>query len=296
MRFYQSVFAGALGFFCFHIACTSPVETKIIVGQVSAQELYFDHQQKIHLAWSPDSSNIVYETPFDTTISGTPSSIFIYDMQQDTVRNVTPDLQNTRNCCPTFSADSKSIIFSQDDRLFKLSLQIGRGSALTSSNMPPQFNPDVSPNGQLVACDDGQNIYVVSSDSGALKNVSISIPFQLQNPTWSPDGQKLACESDTLLAIFKFENYEIILESTFGGEFRDISWSRQETPPFGSPILFRNNPGIAMINPTTGEIFDAFTLNRNVESFCWAPNGREIAYSTPFTLFRAPLLTPIERK
>lgn len=296
MRFIRFVLKGAAGLLCLLAACTSPVETNYIAGLVGAKELYFDHSEKIHLAWSPDSSKIAYEAPLDTMAGGQSSSIFVYNLQQDTSRDVTPDAHDKRNCFPTFSADSRAIIFSQNDQLFKMSLQNGETAALTSSSLPPQFNPEMSPDGQLIACDDGRDIYVVSSDSGALQNVSISISMPLRNPTWSSDGRKLACESDSQLVIFNFDHNEIIQHSAFAGQFRAISWARQETPPFGSPILFHNGAGIAMINPATGKIYDAFEPVRGAAYFCWAANGHDIAYSTPYTLFRAPLLATIERK
>ncbi|MBN1560034.1 PD40 domain-containing protein, partial [candidate division KSB1 bacterium] len=222
--------------------------------------------------------------------------IYIYDLQQDTVRELTPAARDRRNCSPTFAADSKTIFFTRDDQLYKMSLADGQTSPLTSTSVPPQRHPEVSPDGRLIACDDGEDIYVVSSDSGALLNVSASINLRLQNPTWSADGKKLACESPDSLFIFVFHDDEIVRESAFAGEFSEPAWARQATPPFGSPILFRRGAGIATINPDTGEIHDAFDLKKEVISFCWAPNGRVIAFSTPLSIYRAPLFTTIGRK
>ncbi|MBN1466327.1 PD40 domain-containing protein [candidate division KSB1 bacterium] len=293
MQLYRFACLCAVTLYCLSTACTSPVESNLITNLVGTQELYIDRHQKSHLSWSPDSSMIVYQTPVDTTTGGPFYTIYIYDLQQDTVRELTPAARDRRNCFPTFAADSKTIFFTRDDQLYKMSLADGQTSPLTSTNVPPQRHLDISPDGRLIACDDGQDIHIVSVDDGAMVTASESISSPLQNPSWSPDGQRLACESPDSLIIFVFANDEIVRESAFAGEFGDITWARHETSPFGSVILYRNGPGIATINPETGEIYDAFDIRKKIESFCWAPNSHDIAFSTPHSIYRAPLITTI---
>ena len=294
MRFIRFVYFGTVGLLIFTLACTSPIETKLLKSQVGTQELYFDQHDKTNLTWSPDSTLLAYQTAVNTAIDSQYSTIFVYNLLENVVQDITADDHHKRNCYPTFVTDSKSILFTQNDQLYKMSLVNGERSPVTPSNDPPQFHPNVSPDGQLVVFDDGTDIYAVSIDGGPPQKLSESVTFPVKNPSWSPDGTKLACESPGQLAIFTFESTGITLDRKFAGSFIDIEWAGRETPPFGCPILFRNSPGVAMIDPVRGDIFDAFFFNKNITSYCWAPNGRDIAFSTPRFIYLAPMLTTIE--
>ncbi|MBN1482649.1 hypothetical protein EH223_11700 [candidate division KSB1 bacterium] len=238
--------------------------------------------------WTPDGLSSI------GTCVETFSTICLYDLVERRVRDLTAEAQHQHNLYPTFTNDSKAIIFSQNEQLFRVELSTAEQVTLTSSNMPPQHRPEVSSNGQWIACDDGQDIYVLPIGGGTLQKVSESIALSLQNPTWSPDGDKLACESDRQLVILYFDGEQVSVDTTFSGFYQDIVWTRHPTSPFGATILFRGGgSGFGTINPETGVIYDDFMIRKPVASLCWAPNGRDIAYSTPFEVYRTPLFTTI---
>lgn len=222
------------------------------------------------------------------------NTIYLYNLVERRVSDLTAEAHHRQNFYPTFSNDSKSIVFSQDDQLVRIDLSSADKVALTPSNMPAQRFPEISPNGQQIACDDGQDIYVLPIGGGILKKVSESLSLPLQNPTWSPDGEKLACESDQHLVILQFDGEQVRVDATFSGIFQDIAWARHPTPPFGATILFRGGrSGFGTIDSETGKIYDTFIIRNPIASLCWAPNSRDIAYSTPFKVYRTPLFTTI---
>ncbi len=242
--------------------------------------------------WTENGQSLVTQKLLDDHFS----AIYAYDVMEDRLTGLTDPINPMLNLAPAFTPNSQMIIFSQNGQLVRVPTNGGEITALTPSTTPPQFNPEVSPNGQWVACDDGRDIYIVPIDGGELVKISGSLNMSLSNPTWSHDGNRLACQTETTLEILNFDGQQLSEERSYVGQFDKIEWARVETPPFGAPILFRKGQfGVATINPETGAIIDTFSFRFDLVSFCWAANGRDILYTTPWEIIHTPLLSSLSQ-
>ena len=244
--------------------------------------------------WFPDGASVIVEDSREY------STIMLYDLSAQETRDLLPDAPGTHNEFPTFTADSKSIVFSQNDRLHKLSLETNELMELTPPPAMPQRRAEISPDGSVIAFDDDTDIFILPLQGGTPQNISESINDPLQSPTWSPDGTQLACISKTQmgtqLGIFSYQGGALNPVKQFEGDFLEIDWARTEVPVFGSTILYRDvQSNINTINPETGERYESFDFRHFVASACWAPNGRHIAFSTLYQVYRTPLYTVLEQ-
>ena len=223
------------------------------------------------------------------------STLYVYDVIDQTVRELTPGNPPANNLDPAFTPNSQDIIFTKNGQLYTVSATGGDARPLTLSGTPPQYHPEVSPDGSQIAFDDGYDLYVMPAAGGESQNLSKDVIYSLKNPTWSPDGAKLAGETQDMLIIFSLNQGQSEIDKMVSGRFEHITWSRKTTPLFGDPILARNGYfNFVMIDAETGRVVNEFDIRRNIESFCWAPNGREMAYSASLQVFRTPLLTTLK--
>lgn len=223
------------------------------------------------------------------------NAIHVYDLFEERLTTLSDAARPMKNLTPAFTPNSQNVIFSQNGQLVSVPALGGDIQALTPSNEPPQYNPELSPNGLFVVCDDGADIYVVPVAGGEPRKISENIDISLTNPTWAPDAHQIACQAHNSLEILNFDGQQLSEAKSFAGTFEQIQWARAETPPFGAPILYRKGQwGIAIINPENGSIIDTFSYSLAF-SFCWAANGRDMIYSTPWLVLHTHLLSSLSQ-
>ncbi len=110
-------------------------------------------------------------------------------------REVTLDVEEGTWMSLDVSPDGGELVFDLLGDLYRLPIEGGDAIPLTRGHawdMQPRYNPD----GKHIAFtsdrDGGDNIWVLSVDSGELRQITHETFRLLNNPTWSPDGTYIA--------------------------------------------------------------------------------------------------------
>jgi Tol biopolymer transport system component/tRNA A-37 threonylcarbamoyl transferase component Bud32 len=196
---------------------------------------------------------------------------------------------------PAISPDGKMIAYAAGPEgqmnLYIRQIAGGRTIALTESFPGNHRWPQWSPDGQRIAFQSGEAIYVVPALGGVPKRL-VEPPHEgsIRTPSWSPDGKQIAYTQGRNIYIHPVDGGEPI---KIGEAFEpySLSWS-----PDGSKIAYvSGNPSFLFGRPTIGNIAPCsiwvislekgapvqLTDNRYLNvSPVWTPDGRNILFVT----------------
>ncbi|HPG40145.1 MAG TPA: hypothetical protein PLP19_10275 [bacterium] len=230
------------------------------------------------------------------TSSGNKSIFYIYaySLNDKRVTSLTPGCEEmiTR---PAWSPDGANLVFSLNYELYRIPGGGGTPERLKPYRTMPQYNPDYSPDGSLLAFDNGNYIYVTYP--GSMDEKRISEAPSLSNPVWSPDGKQLLCiykeyDNDSLI-VYDYINEKLQRSNAWPGQYTDISWSKPHSL-YGENLLVKklvrgSATGDGYIlqirNVKTEQVFtligDNGSLSKSKSIYigaCWAPNAESIAW------------------
>ena len=154
----------------------------------------------MHPAWSPDGTQIVFESKRDAS----DWDIWVMNADGSAPRNLTAN-EPADDGNPAWSPDGQRIAFSSnrggDFDIYVMNADgSGEPARLTGAGSN-DFHPTWSPDGTLIVfrSDSGttgkHQIYIVSSE-GLLAQLLFSSPANDDMPAWSPDGLRVAFASD----------------------------------------------------------------------------------------------------
>lgn len=207
-------------------------------------------------AFAPDGTRLAFESNRDGNFE-----IYVMNADGTGVRRLTQDGGADR--APAWSPDGSTIAF--------VSERAGRGRAdlflmradgalvrpLTSGGQywTPQFSPD----GTMIAAQEGRDLYVITVATGARRRVTFD-PQNGMSPTWSPDGARLAFASTRRARLELFTTdleaaRQAVLLSMPGGSAMDPRWS-----PDGSRIAFVYVPEAAAASASAPQPYAIYML------------------------------------
>jgi len=195
-----------------------------------------------------------------------------------------------------WSPDGTRIVFSQNNKLYRIPATGGTSAALNIKGINYQMHPDYSPDGSTLVFDNGYEIYTVSANGNKANRIN-SGSYNLKNPVWSSDGKQIACISrlnnKDSLVVFNYSDGKMIRAKAWPGLYADISWSALHQV-LGSYILFTTvsayndeEPSYELnaLNPENGQILKLFGNGGSFGRFprtnlyaCWAPDAETIAW------------------
>jgi len=153
-------------------------------------------------AWSPDSTQIVYQTALKAADGSRNMDIFIYNVETGATDNIVDDASFDAD--PSFAPNGKSILFvsDRDGNAEIYSERLDTREVLRLTNDPGHdSHPSYSPDGtQILFNSDRQNenndVYLMNSDGSGIRNVTdLQSEEEAGPPSWSHDGTKILLTS-----------------------------------------------------------------------------------------------------
>ncbi len=241
-------------------------------------------------SWSPDGKTIAfYRRPLDP--SDTAGLYFI-----------NPDATNERLFLPgrgfvtppTWSPDSKKLIYSYNYDLFKINVETKQITQLTFDGAWNLF-PDWSKDGEWIAYDSelGTNgssyIWVMDKDGKDKEDISTHGTGEWRSPSWSPDRELIVHtrsiqgpqppEQEIFIMGENGDNPARLTYSQYGMTNRHPNWS-----PVGGKIIWASTGGPMGPNPLQIWIMDENGGNKRQLTTqggdypCFSPDGTKIVY------------------
>lgn len=201
---------------------------------------------------------------------------------------------------PAWFPDNTTIAFTKAEigqlAIWTLSLATGESRQVVT-NMPGEStfqntfqNPAISPDGTMLACDNGSNIFLVSTNSGERRKLAVDLNEPLSQPAWSPDNKQLACRTPYGLRIFAIEADKLVPEVIIPGTFHYPAWSVIH-PLLGSHLAVQGNNGIYILSPEEPE---PRLVVPGGSQPSWAPDGTKLAYIYQNEIYISTVLLPLQ--
>jgi Tol biopolymer transport system component len=141
-----------------------------------------------HPSWSPDGRFVVFASSGDLFVAGLAGGV---------PRRLTRD--RNLDLHPTWSRDGRTIAFSRYGRerisLRTISPQGNRSREVYSTGPGDLVDLSWSPDGRSIAFSRLEAIYILSLETGRVRELVRDEANRLYSPTWSPDGRALAYAS-----------------------------------------------------------------------------------------------------
>jgi TolB protein len=182
--------------------------------------------------------------------------------------------------------------FGTQSRIVILDLRTGKTRVLhnatpTHANLTPVFAPDAAAIVYAHADDDGSDLYLVATDDGAPRRISVGRGTDNVQPSFSPDGRRIAFTSgrvghpEVYIMDADGTNAELLTSFDFGDKnYRsDPDWS-----PDGRLVAFQSQFADGRFQIMTISLRDRstklLTSEGSNEQPSWAPDGRHLVFAS----------------
>lgn len=154
-------------------------------------------------AWSPDGSQIVFQSDHDNEPENVPD-IYLIDANGENMVEIL-DAVEQADFNPRFTPDGENIIWisTQTGNFEIFQMNVDGSEPGKVSNIPnPIIGAEVSPDGTQIVCtlwfeDKPTEIYILGMDGSEESIIPLTDDeFQDENPSWSPSGEKIVFSSD----------------------------------------------------------------------------------------------------
>ena len=258
---------------CSKIAYTGWIDRWIPAFYVASVDgsdrvMVFDHGAGAP-AWSPDGTKIAFSRYAGRRVGGESiTHIFLANPDGSALRQLTSGDFQDRS--PSWSPDGKRIVFSREDPRNKHRYQNyddvfiavmdadGRNVTALTRGGVADHSPAWSPDGQWIAYDRNQDLWVMDPQGGNAREVASL--YSPNGHTWSPDSKFIA-----------YTTFEFVEDDTYSGGKRDdrtITISSLDGAKKVEVVRYVSHP---VNNSSRG----TFTIIRWPQ---WAPDGRGILY------------------
>ncbi|HKQ50620.1 MAG TPA: protein kinase [Phycisphaerae bacterium] len=144
--------------------------------------------------------------------------------------------------------------------------------------------PDVSPDGEWIACVSADNLILLRSDGSERRQLT-SDAYKDRGPSWSPDGKRLAFYSD------RSGRYEIWTANPDGSNPTQLSHTTGRSVAFpqwspdGKRLFFSNDDRIVIMDPNrpwaeqSAQVISTMEPPNAMTASSWSPDGKSFAGS-----------------
>ncbi len=206
--------------------------------------------------------------PSPTIPAGTATAV-------DTATDV-PATPTTPAPAPAATFDNQLIVVVGDNGTSSLWVMNADGSARNA--LPASeggSNPDVSPDGRMLAFDMGGDIYAMNADASRMVNLTGGEGNNTY-PAWSPDGSRIAFVRDRNIYVMNADGSGTAVITDEAASYRDLVWARG-----GSELLaFEMSGDIYVINPDGSAQTNLTRSDARDEEPAWSPDGSRIAFAS----------------
>jgi Tol biopolymer transport system component len=242
----------------------------------------------IYPLWLPDGNTIVVMNAFNF------SQVAVVELQNAQIKLPIAQLGFPGDREPAWFPDNNTIAFTKAEagkqEIWTISLSTGASRPILANIPGENFfqNPAPSPDGKILACDNGQDIFLVSTSGGEQRKLADDLNEALSQPAWSPDSKQLACRTPYGLRIFRIHENRVESDAYLPGAFLNPSWSAIHSV-FGSHIAFERDGSIYIFSVADQETELVIPGGRYPS---WSPDGTKIAYVFGNDIYVSTVLVP----
>jgi Tol biopolymer transport system component len=225
--------------------------------------------------WLPDSHTLV-GVSYKKIIG---SEINYITLANNLTHSVTYPNEGQKDNYPSWSPDNNHIVFVRENNIQTIDDLESEPRSIAGSLQVIGNNPDLSPDGALLAYDSNGYIFLLSIKKGTTTRLITEDNYFLWHPTWSPDGKQLACCGNDSLYIFTIKSDCLVKDKAIPGYYNHLSWSANH-PILGSQILadYQEIHRVYLISPEHQTVKEFL---QNCEQPCWSPDGTQLAFVGP---------------
>ncbi len=235
-----------------------------------------------HPAFSPDGKIIAF---FSWGSEASEIGIYLLDVNSGEISFLVQSWGS-----PDWSPTDSIIAYQGlDDQIYTIHLPTNHISQLTTEGQ--NYYPDFSPDGKRIAYDSNWKdprgasaIWLMDSDGGNKKDISVHGTGEWRDPCWSPDGEKII--HFRYIGIVTSEVF--VMDSTGNNEAILTTNDKQDTAPASSPdgtmiawaskILGNGYPDIWLMN---SDGTDQRCLVSRAKNPDWSPDSQKLIFAAP---------------